>query len=56
MARYAVVDDLVPDFVTRGEFGVFLSKWLERIVFSTSAGTGTSHFLTNLLTERVLTW
>jgi len=34
------VDDLVPDFLTRGEFGVFLSKWLERIVFSTSAGTG----------------
>ena len=37
--RYAVVDDVVPSFLTRGQTGEFTTKWLERIVFSTSAGT-----------------
>ncbi|GAA5908340.1 uncharacterized protein JCM6883_004354 [Sporobolomyces salmoneus] len=38
-ALYAVVDDVLPSFITQGQTGEFLTKWLERIVFSTSAGT-----------------
>ncbi|GAA5958485.1 hypothetical protein JCM3765_007892 [Sporobolomyces pararoseus] len=38
-ALYAIVDDVLPSFLTHGQTGEFLTKWLERVVFSTSAGT-----------------
>ncbi|GAA5923218.1 uncharacterized protein JCM15063_003573 [Sporobolomyces koalae] len=38
-ALYAVVDDVAPNLLTNGPTGEFLTKWLERIIFSTSAGT-----------------
>ncbi|KAM0756416.1 para-aminobenzoate synthase, subunit I [Meredithblackwellia eburnea MCA 4105] len=38
-ALYAVMDEIVPTFLTKGRAGDFLSKWLERIIFAASTGT-----------------
>lgn len=39
-ALYATMEEIVPSFLSRGKAGKVLSKYLERLVFAASTGTG----------------
>lgn len=39
-ALYASLEDIVPAFLSRGKTGQVLSRYIERLVFAASTGTG----------------
>jgi hypothetical protein len=39
-ALYATMEEIVPNFLFRGKTGKVLSRYIERLVFAASTGTG----------------
>lgn len=51
-ALYSIMNEIIPNVLLRGQTGEFLTRWLERLIFSLSTGVVTTAVSLSFLSRR----